>query len=220
MLETPDVVREPAGNGSRSDRYQAGESQRQAAGLTSGAGSPVFVPSDEELMLAVAGGDLSAFGQIVARHQTTAWNAAYRFLGNAADAEDIAQEAFLRILDSADRYQPTASFRTYLYRIVSRLCFDLSRRKRLRRHQLLPDLTTNGPSPEDVSLLEERAAAVRQALDSLPPAQKMAVVLRYYQDLGYWEIAAVLNTTDKGVERLLARARATLEGRLGGFLED
>jgi RNA polymerase sigma-70 factor (ECF subfamily) len=69
-------------------------------------------------------------------------------------------------------------------------------------------------------MLDERAAAVQEALDSLPAAQKMAVVLRYYEDLGYREIAAVLSTTDKGVERLLARARATLEDRLGGFLED
>ena len=175
------------------------------------------VPSDEELMLAVAGGDLSAFGQLVNRHQTSAWNAAYRFLGNRADAEDIAQEAFLRILDSADRYQPTAGFRTYLYRIVARLCFDLSRRRRHRRYVELPDLAENRPAPEGVSMLGERAVAVRQALDSLPAGQKMAVILRYYENLGYREIATVLKTTEKAVERLLARARATLEGRLGKF---
>ena len=61
------------------------------------------VLSDEELMLAVAGGDLAAFGQLVTRHQRSAWSAACRFLGNTSDAEDVAQEAFLRILDSADR---------------------------------------------------------------------------------------------------------------------
>jgi len=177
-------------------------------------------PSDEELMLAAAGGDLSAFGQLVNRHQTSAWNAAYRFLGNRTDAEDVAQEAFLRILDSADRYQSTASFRTYLYRIVTRLCFDLARRKRVRRHEPLPDLAANCSSPEGVSILGERAAAVQQALDALPAAQKMAVVLRYYEDLGYREIAVVLKTTDKAVERLLARARANLEHRLGRLLEE
>ena len=178
------------------------------------------VSSDEELMLAVARGDLSAFGQLVNRNQTSAWNAAYRFLGNTADAEDIAQEAFLRIFDSADRYQPTASFRTYLYRIITRLCFDLSRRKRRRRHQQLPDIPEERQSAEGKSIADERAVAVRQALDSLPSAQKMAVVLRYYQDLSYREIAAAVRTTDKGVERLLARARVTLEDRLGGFLEE
>lgn len=177
------------------------------------------MPSDEELMVAVAGGDLSAFGQLVARHQSTAWNAAYRFLGNAADAEDIAQEAFLRILDMADRYEPRASFRTYLFRIIARLCFDLSRRKRLRRHEPLPDIAEHRPSPEDVSLGAERAAAVQQVLNTLSPAQKMAVVLRYYENMSYREIATVLSTTVKGVERLLARAREALEHRLGRFLE-
>lgn len=176
-------------------------------------------PSDEELMLAVANGDLRAFEQLVRRHQAAAWNAAYRFLGNAADAEDAAQEAFLRILDAAPRYWPTASFRTYLYRIVTRLCFDLARRRRVRRHQPLPDVVANSSSAESASLLMEQAAAVRDALDSLPAAQKMAVVLRYYQDLGYREMAAILATTEKGVERLLARARATLADRLDQFLE-
>ena len=178
------------------------------------------VSSDEELMLAVAEGDLAAFGQLVARHQCSAWNAAYRFLGNAADAEDVAQEAFLRVLDSADRYRPTATFRTYLYRIVTRLCFDLSRRKRLRRHGPLCDVAENRPSPEDAAVIDERAAAVQRAIDTLPPAQKMAVILRYYEDLGYREIAVALDTTVKGAERLLARARATLEDRLEGFLEE
>jgi RNA polymerase sigma-70 factor, ECF subfamily len=176
--------------------------------------------SDEELMLAVAGGDLAAFGQLVTRHQRSAWNAAYRFLGNTTDAEDVAQEAFLRILDSAVRYQSTASFRTYLYRIVTRLCFDLSRRKHHRRHGQLPDIADRAQAAEDASIVSERAMLVRQAVDALPPAQKMAVILRYYEDLSYREIAVVLNTTVKGVERLLARARASLEGQLGGFLEE
>ncbi len=171
-------------------------------------------------MLAVASGDVSAFGQLVNRYQTSAWNAAYRFLGSAADAEDVAQEAFLRILDSAERYQPTASFRTYLYRIVARLCFDLARRKRVRRHEPLRDFAANCPSPEGGAIAAERAAAVRQALDALPAAQKMAVILRYYENLGYREIAAVLKTTVKGAERFLARARANLEHGLGRFLEE
>ena len=177
------------------------------------------VPSDEELMLAVAGGDRTAFGQLVTRHQRSAWNAAYRFLGNATDAEDVAQEAFLKILDSADRYQPTASFRTYLYRIVAHSCFDFLRRKRHRRYRQLPDITDRAQAPKDTSIASERAMLVRQAIDALPPSQKMAVILRYYEDLSYREIAAAMSTTIKGVERLLARARASLEGQLGEFLE-
>jgi RNA polymerase sigma-70 factor, ECF subfamily len=178
------------------------------------------LPRDEELMVAVASRDLSAFEQLVTRHQSAAWNAAYRFLGNTADAEDIAQEAFLRILDSVDRYQPTASFRTYLYRIVTRLCFDFSRKKSFRRYKQLSNLPEERPSPEETSTADERAVVVRQALDSLPSAQKMAVILRYYEDLSYREIAAILKTTDKGIERLLARARVSLEGPLGRLLEE
>ncbi len=177
------------------------------------------MPRDEELMLAVARGDLAAFAQLVARHQLSAWNAAYRFLGNAADAEDVVQEAFLRVLDSADRYRPTATFRAYLYRIVARLCLDFLRRKRLRIYSELPDVADEKETPEKAFEAQEQAAAVRQSLNLLPPKQKMAVILRYYEGLGYREIAEVLDTTNKGVERLLSRARTTLAGHLGEFLE-
>ena len=88
------------------------------------------IRTDEELMLAVRAGDLAAFEHLVVRHQSSAWNAAYRFLGDAAEAEDLAQEAFLKILDAAPRYQPTAKFRTYLYRVVTRLCLDRLQRYR------------------------------------------------------------------------------------------
>lgn len=84
--------------------------------------------SDEELMSDVAEGDLVAFEQLVRRHQASAWNAAFHLLGNVHAAEDISQEAFLRILRAAPRYRPTAAFRTYLYRIVTRLCRDRHRR--------------------------------------------------------------------------------------------
>jgi RNA polymerase sigma-70 factor (ECF subfamily) len=177
-------------------------------------------PSDEELMLAVASGKHSAFSLLVSRHQTRAWNAAYRFLGNTADAEDIAQEAFLRVLNSADRYRPVASFRTYLYRIITHLCFDLSRRQRLRRSDRLSDVADQTKTPEDLAIVVERANTVWQELDSLPQTQKMAVILRYYEDLSYREIADVLHASVKGVERLLARARATLESRLSGLLDE
>ena len=177
------------------------------------------MPRDEELMLAIAAGDLEAFAQLVARHQRSAWNAAYRFLGNAADAEDVAQEAFLRVLDAADRYRSTTSFGAYLYRIVARLCLDFSRRQKFRVHDELFDVADKNETPDEAFEAREQAAAVRQSLDMLPPKQKMAVILRYYEGLGYREIAEVLDTTNKGVERLLSRARAKLASHLDEFLE-
>ncbi len=176
------------------------------------------MPSDEELMTAVSAGDLSAFEQIVVRHQTSAWQAAYRFLGDAIEAEDVAQEAFLKILHAGFRYRPTATFRTYLYRVITRLCLDYAQKKRPYYTQALPDLADGHPSPMDVLTLREHKQRIRQALDILPPKQRMAAILRYYDGLSYAEIALALETSAKAVERLLARARAALEKSLGKLL--
>src|SRR5437867_974093 len=95
--------------------------------------------SDEELMLAAGRGALSAFEQLVLRYQSVAWNAAYRFVGDSAEAEDIAQEAFLRVWARADRYRPTALFRTYFYRVLTRICLDHSSKKKPRYSNQVPD---------------------------------------------------------------------------------
>ena len=176
-------------------------------------------PSDEELMTTVARGDLGAFEHLVLRHQRSAWNAAYRFIGDEAEAEDIAQEAFLQILEAAPRYQPTARFRTYLYRVVTRLCMDHARKKRPVYNSDLPDTPDSAGSPLDLITALERTQAVRQALRGLSSNQRMVVVLRYYEGLAYSEIATVLETTTKAVERLLARARENLEETLGHLLD-
>jgi RNA polymerase sigma-70 factor, ECF subfamily len=177
------------------------------------------MPSDEEIMLAVAGGDLSAFEQLVIRHQISAWNTAFRFLGNTTDAEDVAQDAFLRILDSAVRYRPTAAFRTYLFRVVYNLCQDLTRKKLPRSSDMLDKVADERPSADESAVAGEQIAAIRAALASLPPNQRMAIILRYYQDVGYEEIATVLHISTKGAERLLARGRAALRTILGEWVE-
>jgi RNA polymerase sigma-70 factor (ECF subfamily) len=174
--------------------------------------------SDEELMSDVAQGDLSAFEQLVRRHQASAWNTAFRLLGDAHEAEDIAQEAFLRILRAAERYKPTAAFRTYLYRIVTRLCRD-RRRKASPSTGPTPDNQVSPiSSPEDYVVEREERRAVQEALASLPVKQREAVVLRYYERLSYDDIGEVMGTSRKGVERLLARGRAALGKLLRGLL--
>jgi RNA polymerase sigma-70 factor (ECF subfamily) len=178
-----------------------------------------WLPSDEDLMADVQAGNLSAFGQLVVRHQSSAWNAAYRFLGDAGEAEDVAQQAFLKILAAAPRYEPAATFRTYLYRVVTRLCLDHVQKKRPLYTEALPDLTDGSPSPLETMAARELRRDVRDALDRLPPKLRMVVVLRYYEGLGYTEIAQAMQTTSKGVERLLARARAALEKLLEPLLE-
>ncbi|MGD8787002.1 MAG: sigma-70 family RNA polymerase sigma factor [Phycisphaerales bacterium] len=177
------------------------------------------MPNDEELMLAVGRGDLNAFEEIVLRHQHSAWNISYRFLGNKTDAEDVAQEAFLKLLDSAERYRPTASFRTYFYRIVTHLCLDRVAKKQpvyTDKQLETPDLAA---TPPEKLISIERNLAVRKALDKLPYNQRMVIVLKYYEGMGYRDIAATMEVTEKAIERLLARGRALLEEYLRNFLE-
>jgi RNA polymerase sigma-70 factor (ECF subfamily) len=174
--------------------------------------------SDEELMSAVAQGDLTAFEQLVSRHQRSAWSAAFRLLGDAHEAEDVAQEAFLRILVAAPRYRPTAAFRTYLYRIVTRLCRDVRRRVAPPSGQDLDARVSQWLSPEASAAARDECRAVQEALASLPVKQREAVVLRYYEGLSYDEISHVMGASRKAVERLLARGRAALAERLGELL--
>jgi RNA polymerase sigma-70 factor (ECF subfamily) len=169
-------------------------------------------------MSAVAGGDLDGFEEIVLRHQAEAWRVAWRFTGDAAEAEDLVQEAFMRILDAAARYSPTASFRTYLFRILKRLCIDHARRLRPSIMDRLPETTDGAPSPSHQADLAERQVLIRSALDELLPGQRMAVVLRYFVGLSGAQMAEAMGRSVKSVERLLARARASLEPRLKSLL--
>lgn len=178
------------------------------------------VPSDEVLMQAVGQGDPYAFDQLVLRHQSAAWGVAYRFLGDADEAEDMVQEAFLRVLDAADRYRPTASFRTYLYRVLTRLCIDHKRKFHPIPTDKLPD--TPAPGPTQVQHIEraETESAIQKALEALPHKYRMVIVLRYFEGLNGAQIADAMKTSPKGVERLLARARQSLEPLLRPFREE
>ena len=176
-------------------------------------------PSDETLMEATASGDLAAFEQLVLRHQESVWRTAYRMLGCRQSAEDIAQQAFLQVFEARERYQPTAAFRTYLYRIVVRLCLDHLRKNRPALSEyLLP--VDNRSSAQQQAAGREQTEAVQRAIGCLPAQQRSAIVLRYYEGLSGREIAAAMDTSLKAVERLLARARETLEKRLGGYFQD
>jgi RNA polymerase sigma-70 factor (ECF subfamily) len=177
------------------------------------------MPLDEELMLAAGAGDLEAFEQIVLRHQKSAWNTAHRFLGEVQEAEDVVQEAFMKILEAAGRYRPSASFRTYLYRIVVRLCLDRVRKKAPLYTDTPPEPVDPAPGVSEDLLAVERDQAVRSALNKLPDNQRTAIILKYYEGLGYSDIAEVLEVSEKAVERLLARGRDSLGKYLKNYGE-
>lgn len=175
--------------------------------------------SDQQLMQAVARGDLDAFNELVLRYQGLAWSVAWRFLGDPMEAEDVAQQAFLKILEVAPHYRPKASFGAYLYRIVTRLCIDWSRKKRPAYTDQLPEIRDPRLGPAENLLAKERRSQIRKALDALPSNQRMALILRHYDGLSYTEIAEVLGVTVKAVERLISRARTALQSRWKGFQE-
>ncbi|MBN2291602.1 MAG: sigma-70 family RNA polymerase sigma factor [Pirellulales bacterium] len=171
-------------------------------------------PTDESLMVEVSRGDLAAFEQLVLRHQQAVWQTAYRMVGDSQAAEDLAQEAFLRIFRAAGGYRPTAKFRTYLYRVVSRLCLDYLAKNRPVLEENLSRVAGPDANVEEQAVIEEQSHEVRQAIAGLPAQQRSAIVLRYYEGLSIAEIAEAIETTPKAVERLLARGRAGLEKRL------
>jgi RNA polymerase sigma-70 factor (ECF subfamily) len=171
--------------------------------------------SDQQLMRAVGSGDHKAFEEIVRRHQTWAWRIAYRFLGHDEDAADVVQDAFLRLLDASGRYQPSANFTTYFYRIIIRLCLDRVKKMQPLYLETIPDSPDPQPGAVEEILRQEIAASVRAALDSLPPNQRMAILLRYFEKLNYDDIASALEVSPKAVERLLARGRKRLRAILG-----
>jgi RNA polymerase sigma-70 factor (ECF subfamily) len=175
----------------------------------------VKTPRDEDLMLAAGRRDPAAFEEIVRRHQTWAWRIAYRFLGREEDAADVVQDAFIRLLDALRHYRPTAKFKTYFYHIITRLCLDRAKKKQPLYLETIPESPDPHLGVAEAMMRRETAAGVRAALDVLPPNQRMAIVLRYYEELNYEDIASALETTPKSVERLLARGRERLRTILG-----
>jgi RNA polymerase sigma-70 factor (ECF subfamily) len=165
-------------------------------------------------MMRAAEGDMDAFEEIVLRHQQHALNIAYRFLGRAELAEDTTQEAFLRILASASRYRSTARFTTYLYNVIYHLCVDQYRRRRSGPLNPTMQPEYDGHGPADLAESAETSAAVRRAIDELPPRQRMALVLQHYEGLSYEEIGEALDCSAKAVDSLLIRAKRKLRDAL------
>ncbi len=179
-------------------------------------------------MVRIGAGDHQAFRELVERHQNAVIGTVAKMLGSPTDAEDIAQQVFLRIWRNAKRYRPEAKFTTYLFTITRNLVFNETRR-RSRKKEVSSDereensnhLIEDSPDrqPDSELLQSELQAAVDAAIASLPEAQRTAVVLRRYEQLPYEDIASVLGLSVSAVKSLLFRARTTLRESLEGFLE-
>lgn len=170
-------------------------------------------------MLRIADGDEPAFRTLARRHLAHALGLARRITGNAADAEEVVQEALLRVWINAPRWRPAALFRTWFYRIIVNLCIN-----RLRRAPFMPLDDTDyppDPSPGAMEQIEGREVerAVAAAVAVLPARQRAAIVLTYHQGLSNAETAAVLGSSVSAVETLLVRAKRSLRRTLGAVLD-
>jgi RNA polymerase sigma-70 factor (ECF subfamily) len=181
-------------------------------------------PSDQDLFLLAKTGDSGAFGKIVELNQGYAYALAIRFLGNEQDAEDVVQEAFIRVWRNLRTYDPARKFTTWFYRIVANLCLDrikaVASRKRSTGTESGLDPFEDPPSDEDVEKTVHDRDTVRLVLrlvQELPPKQRMVFVLRDLQDLRIEEVSNVLGMPHHSVKSNLCLARAFLRNRIHGL---
>ena len=184
---------------------------------------------DVALMMKVKEADEVAFEELINRHQAMIIGTVGKMLGNTTDSEDIAQQVFIRLWKSAPRYKVKAKFTTFLYTIMRNLVFNESRRRSRKKELSINEreddfhLQTEDPqtkSPDDQMLQDELRNAVDKAIAELPEKQRMAVILRRYENMPYEEIAAVLNTSVSAVKSQLFRARTTLRDSLRLYLDE
>ncbi|MHB9096404.1 MAG: RNA polymerase sigma factor [Syntrophales bacterium] len=180
--------------------------------------------SDEELMARIARSDAWAFGILVRRHQRRVLNLIYCSIGDRTQAEDVAQEVFLRVWRSAGEYAPKAKFTTWVYRIAVNLCLDTLKSAHRKRPFVNlyaggenpdeNDMVLNGcdgaPSPEELLIAAEESGGIFAALQDLPANQRLAIVLAKFDGLSYDEISRILGCSAPAVESLLVRAKKTL----------
>lgn len=162
-------------------------------------------------------GDKAAFGNLIEAYQTPVYNLAYRTLGNAGEAEEAAQEAFIRAYTRLHTYNPEHKFSTWMLSITSNYCIDQLRKRRallLSIDEPLPAhpslMSEKSQGPEAQLLHSEREEMVQSLLETLPPDYRQAVVLRYWYDLSYEEIAEMMETSVSAIKSRLFRARKQL----------
>lgn len=193
------------------------------------------VDPDVALMLALKDGDEAAFAELISRHQSRVVSLIYRFVGDETEAEDLAQEVFLRVFRMRDRYRPKARFSTWIYRIAANVSLNALRARSRRRCVSMPltfdkSETQEGRTSSHVedhrvdmpyAPMESRELheQVQQAVDQLPETQKVAVILNKYEGMSYEEIAAIMGCSMMAVKSLLARARNNLRERLEYYMQ-
>ena len=187
--------------------------------------------TDAEIMLRAKAGDQSAFDYLVQKYRRPIVSFMYRMARNAAAAEDLAQEVFLRVYRSRASYEASAKFTTWLYRIATNLAVNHARDTRHER----PEVTVSLDEPDEESgttlelpdaaltaeqamVRRERMLAIRSKVEALPEQQRLAVIMHKYQQMDYKQIAEVLKKSESATKSLLFRAYETLREQLKEFV--
>jgi len=186
--------------------------------------------SDVQLMLDVKAGDEQSFGLLLQRYRTPLVNFLYRMVRSREQAEDLAQEVFIRVYRARDEYVPSAKFTTWLFRIATNLALNSLRDHRHQKLEMSMDApvmagTEDGdekpfevadkhPTIEQELVEEDRKKMIRHAIEKLPEKQRAAVLLHKYQELDYSEIAKILSCSESALKSLLFRAYETLRVEL------
>lgn len=182
---------------------------------------------DIQLMTKVAAGDEIAFRALIERHQNAVVGTVAKMMGSPTDAEDIAQQVFLRIWKSAKRYKPQAKFTTYLFTITRNLVFNETKKRSRRKNHSLDEaqentdlqLPSGGTNPDQDLRQKELQQTVNAAIAALPEAQRTALILRRYEDMSYEDIAAVMKCSVSSIKSHLFRARGSLRESLASYLD-
>ena len=179
---------------------------------------------DAELMLRVKEGDGASFGVLLEKHRSSVVHFLYRMVQNHAIAEELAQEAFLRVYRSRSTYEPTAKFTTWLFRIATHLALNSLRDgKNERSQERLDDdssdmpvrqVSDRRPTVEQSLVYQAKLDEIRRAIAALPEKQRAAVLMHKYEEMEYAQIAKVLSCSESAVKSLLFRAYETLRVRL------
>ena len=186
--------------------------------------------SDVQLMLGVKRGDDESFELLLQRYRTSLVNFLYRMVRDAATAEDLAQEVFLRVYRARKKYEPSAKFTTWLFRIATNLALNALRDGRFRQLEVSADesgedeqpvvnVADQRPSAVERMMEQDRAEFIRRAIEALPEKQRAAVLLHKYHELDYDEIARILECSESALKSLLFRAYETLRMQLAPLVQ-
>ena len=174
--------------------------------------------TDEDLMLRIGEGDQTAYSMLVNRHLSMNLGYATKLLGNPAEAEEVMQEAFIRVWKHAVRWDPArkTKFTTWFYRVVTNLCYDVGRkRKPQAKVEILETIASDEMSAENVIAVNQRSEQVKEALEELPHRQHTAIMLCYFQGLSNREAAEIMEVSLNALESYLVRGRRNLADILG-----